>query len=96
MGMLRITIAETLSEQRWTLEGQLIDPWVLELKSCWTKAETGRRDRKGVVDLTGVTYIDKSGEKVLDELCKEGAEFIATGIYIRHVVQEIENKRSNR
>ena len=49
-----------------------------------------------MVDLTGVTYIDKSGEKVLDELCKEGAEFIATGIYIRHVVQEIENKRSNR
>ena len=63
MGMLRITITETLSEQRWTLEGRLVQPWISELKSTWTKTETARRERKCVVDLTGVTFIDKSGEK---------------------------------
>jgi len=30
---------------------------------------------------TGVTFIDKSGEKALAELFKQGAELIATGIY---------------
>ena len=30
MGMLRITITETLSEQKWTLEGRLVQPWVSE------------------------------------------------------------------
>jgi anti-anti-sigma regulatory factor len=49
-----------------------------------------------VVDLTGVTFIDKSGEKALAELSKEGAELIATGIYTRHVVHNIERKKSNR
>jgi ABC-type transporter Mla MlaB component len=96
MGMLRITIAETLSEQRWTLEGRLVQPWISELQSCWTRTETARRERKCVVDLTGVTFIDRSGEKVLAELSKEGAELIATGVYTRHVVHKIGRKKSNR
>jgi ABC-type transporter Mla MlaB component len=96
MEMLRITIAETLSEQRWTLEGRLVQPWITELKSCWMRTGTARRERKCVVDLTGVTFIDKSGEKVLAELSKEGAELIATGVYTRHVVHNIERKKSNR
>jgi anti-anti-sigma regulatory factor len=96
MGMLRITIAETLTEQRWTLEGRLVHPWIWELKSNWTRTETARRERKCVVDLTGVTFIDKSGEKVLAEFSKEGAQLIATGVYTRHVVHNIERKKSNR
>jgi anti-anti-sigma regulatory factor len=94
--MLRITIAETLTEQRWTLEGQLVQPWISELKSTWTRTETARQERKCVVDLTGVTFIDKSGEKALAELSGEGAELIATGCYTRHVVHNIERKKSNR
>ena len=96
MGMLRITIAETVFEQRWTLEGRLVQPWISELKSTWKKTEVDRRERKCVVDLTGVTFIDKSGEKALAELFKQGAELIATGIYTRHVVHNIERKKSNR
>ncbi len=96
MGMLRITIAETLSEQRWTLEGRLVQPWISELKTTWTKTEIARRERKCVVDLTGVTFIDRSGEKALAELSKEGAELIATGIYTKDVVHNIEKRKSNR
>ena len=43
MGMLRITIAETLTEQKWTLEGRLVQPWISELKSNWARTETARR-----------------------------------------------------
>jgi hypothetical protein len=96
MGMLRITIAETLTEQKWTLEGRLVQPWVSELKSNWARTGTARRDRKCVVDLTGVTCIDKSGEKALAALFKEGAELIATGTYTEYVVHNIEKKKSNR
>jgi anti-anti-sigma regulatory factor len=96
MGMLRITIAETLTEQRWTLEGRLVHPWVSELKSSWTKTETARRERKCVVDLTAVTFIDKTGEKALTELSKDGAELIATGVYTRHVVHNIQRKKPVR
>ncbi len=94
--MLRITIAETLTEQKWTLEGRLVQPWISELKSTWKKTGVDRRERKCVVDLTGVTFIDRSGEKALAELSKEGAELIATGCYTRHVVHNIEKRKSNR
>jgi hypothetical protein len=96
MGMLRITIAETVTEQRWTLEGRLVHPWISELHSTWTRTKNARRERKCVVDLKGVTCIDKSGEKALAALFKEGAELIATGCYTRHVVHKIEKKKSNR
>jgi ABC-type transporter Mla MlaB component len=95
-GMLRITIAETPTEQKWTVEGRLVQPWISELKSCWTRTETARRERKCVVDLTGVTFIDTSGEKALAELSRQGAELIATGCYTRHVVRNIERKNSHR
>src|SRR6202162_4096340 len=93
MAMLRITIAETVTEQRWTLEGRLVQPWVSELKSTWTRTKTARRERKCVVDLTGVTFVDKNGEKVLAKLSKQGAELVATGCYTRHVVHNIEKKK---
>jgi anti-anti-sigma regulatory factor len=95
MGMLRITVVETLTEQKWTLEGQLVQPWISELESTWTKTKNARRERKCVVDLAGVTFIDKNGEKVLAELSKEGAELIATGCYTLHVVQNLNRKRPN-
>jgi hypothetical protein len=91
MGMLRITIADTPTEQKWTVEGQLVHPWISELKSTWTRTKTTRRQRKCVVDLTGVTFIDKSGEKALAKLYKEGAELVAAGCYTRHVVHNIES-----
>jgi hypothetical protein len=93
MGMLRITIAETATEQQWTVEGRLVQPWVSELKSTWTRTRTARRERKCVVNLTGVTFIDKDGEKVLAELSRQGAELIATGCYTGHVVHNIERKQ---
>ncbi len=96
MGMLRITIAETPTEQKWTVEGRLVHPWISELKSTWMRTETARRERKCMVDLSGVTFIDKNGEEVLAELCKQGAELIATGCYTRHVVRNIERKNSKR
>jgi ABC-type transporter Mla MlaB component len=96
MGMLRITIAETLTEQRWTLEGRLVEPWISELKSNWARTQAVRRERKCVVDLTGVTFIDKSGENVLAELSKQGAKLIATGCYTGYVVDNIEKKKGNR
>jgi hypothetical protein len=93
MGMLRITIADTPTEQKWTVEGQLVHPWISELKSTWTRTKTARRNRKCIVDLTGVTFIDKSGEKALAKLHKDGAELVAAGCYTRHVVHNIESNK---
>jgi anti-anti-sigma regulatory factor len=86
--MLRITIAETATEQRWTLDGRLVGPWVSELRACWKKAHQTQSGRTCIVDLNEVTFIDKKGERLLKTMSKEGAQFIATGIYIKHVLQQ--------
>jgi ABC-type transporter Mla MlaB component len=87
--MLRITIAETATEQRWTLEGRLVQPWVGELRTCWKKRHRAQNGRGCTVDLSEVTFIDNSGLRLLRTMSKEGTHFIATGIYTKHVLEHL-------
>ena len=87
--MLRITIAETATEQRWTLEGRLVQPWVGELRTCWKKRHRAQNGRGCTVDLSEVTFIDNSGLRLLRIMSKEGTHFIATGIYTKHVLEHL-------
>jgi len=45
-----------------------------------------------VIDLSDVTLIDKSGESLLGELRDEGAEFVATGVYTKHLLENLKSK----
>jgi hypothetical protein len=42
-----------------------------------------------VVDLNDVTFIDKSGERLLRAMSKKGAEFVASGMYTKHVLDMV-------
>jgi ABC-type transporter Mla MlaB component len=87
--MLRITIEETATEQKWTLEGCLVGPWVGELRTSWEKRHRAQNGRGCTVDLSDVTIIDKSGERLLCAMSRDGSQFIATGIYIKHVLDQL-------
>ena len=90
--MLRITTTDSPIEQRWILQGRLVEPWIAELETGWKKR--GRNDmRRCVVDLTEVTLIDKRGEKMLKAMRRAGAELIARGVYLRHLVDDIKSQR---
>jgi len=86
--MLKITRTETSAEEKWILQGRLVGLWVSELRRIWK--ETHRTDDKlnCIVDLNEVTSIDETGERLLQTMSKEGAQFIATGVYIKHVLQQ--------
>jgi hypothetical protein len=87
--MLRITVAETATEQRWTLEGRLVGPWVGELRTCWKKRHRSQNGRACTVDLSGVTFIDKRGQRLLRTMSEEDTQFICTGMYIKHVLDQL-------
>ena len=91
--MLRITIIDEPAEQRWNLQGRLSGPWVAQLKSNWEKAHVQNGFRKCVVDLSCVTFVDLDGERVLAAMMKDGAEFIATGVYTKHVLETLGKRR---
>ncbi len=90
--MLRITVTDTPSEQRWTLQGRLAGPWVAQLQSCWNNAQAAREGRSCVIDVTSLTSVDETGEDVLRAMMSEGAKFRACGVYITHVLQSLEQR----
>jgi anti-anti-sigma regulatory factor len=90
--MLRITISNTAGKERWTVHGRLVAPWVKELKACWEKSHSTARGQKCIVNLDEVTFIDKSGERVLRYMSKQGAQFVARDVYIKHVLDRLTRK----
>jgi hypothetical protein len=86
--VLKITRTETPVEEKWILQGRLVGLWVCELRRTWKETHRTDDNLKCIVDLNEVTFIDKKGESLLRTMSKEGAQFIATGIYIKHVLQQ--------
>jgi hypothetical protein len=94
--VLKITITDLPDEQRWSLQGQLVGQWAAELQSTWREARRAQDTRRRIVELAEVTSIDRKGEAVLAEIMSQGAEFIASDVYTKHLLRNIrsELKRS--
>ena len=90
--MLKISFSQTPSEERWNLQGRLTAPWVRELRACWKKNHHRDRRRACIVDMNEITFIDKSGERLLRLLVREGAQCIATGDYTKHILEKLTSK----
>jgi hypothetical protein len=89
--MLRITITNTPREERWILQGRLVGPWVKELKASWRKAlHTAQRRR--IVNLDDITFIDKSGERMLRCMASQGALCVASDVYVKHVLDRLKKR----
>jgi anti-anti-sigma regulatory factor len=87
--VLKITIKETATDRRWILQGRLIGPWVHELRTTWKRAHKSQDKRASIIDLNDVMSIDKSGERLLRAMHKKGAQLIAGGMYVKHVIEQL-------
>jgi hypothetical protein len=87
--MLKITITDTATVERWTLQGRLVAPWVNELKTSWKRARRAIRRRRCIVNLDEVTFIDKGGERMLRSMSKQGARLVASDVYVKHVLDRL-------
>ena len=90
--MLKITVTDLPDEQRWSLEGQLVDEWAAELKSRWRAARQAGDTRKRILELIEVTAIDRNGEAALAEIMNQGVEFIASDVYTKHLLQNLRSE----
>lgn len=86
--MLKITSKKNRNSVRFRLEGSLTGPWVGELDQVW-RAIRPARAVPVVVDLTNVTFVGEDGKLLLKRMWREGAQLIATGCCIGHLVEEI-------
>ena len=93
--MFRITVVEGPTEDKWILQGQLTGEFASELSANWQSSQCECSDRPRVVDLTDVTAIDKNGEEVLLKMIQQRATFVATGLYTRHLLNELKARIEN-
>lgn len=97
--MLKITTQQETESITLVVEGRLAGPWVQELQDCW-RSIAEERKRGAVVNFTGVTFVDHSGQALLCRLWQEGAELKAAGCLNNCLVTQITASnpadRSNR
>jgi hypothetical protein len=94
--VLKITITDLPDEQRWSLQGLLVGQWAAEFKSRWRETHQAEDTRRCIVELIEVTSIDRNGEAILAEIMGDGAQFIASDVYTKHLLRNLrsELKRS--
>jgi len=92
--MLRITIQDDGTLWRLHLSGRLAGAWVAETENTWRTAPvSGRRVE---VDLREVKCIDEAGRRLLQAMNQAGARFIAKGVAMDALVEEITGKPVRR
>jgi hypothetical protein len=92
--MLRITVQEDGTLWRLHLSGRLAGAWVAETESTWRSAPiSGRRVE---IDITEVMWVDEAGRCLLRAMNQAGARFIAKGVAMEALVEEITGKAAHR
>jgi len=71
------------------VQGRLVGPWVSELRTTWKRTHRSQDKRACIIDLNDVTFIDKSGERLLRAMSKKGAQLFAKGLYVKHVLEQM-------
>ena len=84
--MLRITrLTSGDSAQTIKLEGNLLGPWVDEVRGACAQAMA--RPGRTRLDLAAVTFVDTAGVALLRELIRQGVEIAACSGYVAELLQ---------
>lgn len=87
---LQVTITDTVTEEKWTLQGRLAWPWVNQLRENWRTTHRTLAPKTCIVDLSGITSVDTIGERMLRSMANDGAQFIV-GIDMYRVLECLRN-----
>ena len=88
--MLRVTIDEDTSLITFKLEGRITGEWVNELERAWLAEDDLGKLIK--VDLSGVTFVDEEGKKLLGRMFERGSSLYARDCMNRSIIEEIKRK----
>jgi anti-anti-sigma regulatory factor len=81
--MLKIDTIESASEIVLSLHGGLAGAWVDELESHWRHTQATAGDRRVVVDLIGVTGLDRAARYLLQLMRLRNVSLVGASIAIR-------------
>ena len=93
--MLKISVVESPRRCRLVVEGILVEPWVAELLSEYTKAKEHLDGRELVIDVTNLSAVSAAGEEALLELIGDHARFHC-GVFTKQVLRQLASKRRSK
>ena len=94
LAMLKISTKEGERSVTLILEGRLCGAWATEAELAWSRLLTTVGDREILLDLGGVTFVDRTGEALLASMLERGAKVRASGVMMSHLVQEVQQRVS--
>jgi hypothetical protein len=90
--MLKISVVEGPRRCRLVLEGMLIEPWVTEVISEYTKAKGHLEGRELIIDITNLSAVSPAGESALLLLLDDNAKF-QSGVFMKEVLKQLASRR---
>jgi hypothetical protein len=87
--MLKISVIDSGLRRKLVVEGELIAPWISELRTAWKMANRELQGRELTIDIANITLISQEGENTLLELMNEGAVFHCRGVLMKHVLRQL-------
>jgi anti-anti-sigma regulatory factor len=94
--MLKVTIKEQPESFTLVLEGRLCRPWTSEAERGWSTLILAAADKELLLDLAGVTFVDRDGEALLTSILEHGAKVRASGVLVSHMVRQVQQRISSR
>ena len=87
--MLRISYETNLRTTTLKLEGKLSGPWVDEVARTWFDINGENPAKEVTVDLSGVTYVDGDGKKLLGWMFQQGARLRNGHLMTQYIVDQV-------
>jgi len=87
--MVRVTTEDEVEMVRLKIEGRLAGTDVNNVQAHWQTITATREHSSILIDLTGVTFVDEGGKKLLAEMNRQGNKFVASGLLTRAILEEV-------
>ncbi len=91
--MLRIEYEQQADRYAIVLHGSIAGEWVSLLDRYWRSIADSVPSPRIKVVLTDVSFIDHEGERLLEQMWREGVELEACGCMNRHLIDRIRARR---
>jgi hypothetical protein len=93
----RVTVQNGPEKLVMKLEGKMVGPWVTECREAWAGLLSSLSTRQLALDLCGVTFVDESGLKLLQEIYRTtGANIITASPLTKHFADRVTESTTNR
>lgn len=87
--MVRVTREDEGEVVRLKIEGRLAGSDVNNVQVYWQTITAARQHSSILIDLTGVTFVDEAGKKLLAEMNRHGDKFVAGGLLTKAIIEEV-------